>query len=241
MQELTASSFELASCQATVFTPDGDLSVSKAMKDFYPSFADLFDGAPVALPPLPQGVPFEIPRIILESATHEWRCELLPARASVVWQRSDSTRTPIELGEFFQKGLAVLLEYSDRLKTRVGRLAALATRFSEHDTPGLFLARHFCKDRWDKAPLNRPENFELHAHKKFTIANEFQVNSWARSKTGRLSPARNERPIVLFEQDLNTLAEEPSSKSFDKGEMERFFKSVGPELDAILKLYFPGM
>ena len=46
MEELTASDFELASCQATVFTPDGDLSVSKVMKELYPSLASLFDGEP---------------------------------------------------------------------------------------------------------------------------------------------------------------------------------------------------
>ena len=83
MERLTASSFELASCQATIFTPDGDLAVSKVMKDLYPSLATLFDGEPTILPPVPEGAPLEIPRIILESTSHEWRCELSPARVNV--------------------------------------------------------------------------------------------------------------------------------------------------------------
>jgi hypothetical protein len=108
-----------------------------------------------------------------------------------------------------------------------------------YEKPGLFLARHFCKDRWDKAPLNRPENFELHAHKKFTLASGFEVNSWARSKTGKLSGDGDEKLIVLFEQDLNTLAEEASTRNFCEAEIKKFFGAVATELDSILGLYYP--
>ena len=214
MEELTASSFELASCQATVFTPDGDLAVSKVMRDLYPSLATRFDGEPTILPPVPEGAPLEIPRIILESTSHEWRCEFSPARVNVYWRRTKSTDACVALGNFLGKAVDILLQYAAQLSPRIARLAALATRFSVHEKPGLFLARHFCKDRWDKAPLNRPENFELHAHKRFTLASDFTVNSWARSKTGRLSGDGDEKLIVLFEQDLNTLAEAASEKEF---------------------------
>ena len=175
MEELTASSFELASCQVTVFTPDGDLAVSKVMKDLYPSLAARFDGDPTILPPVPEAAPLEIPRIILESTSHEWRCEFSPARVSVFWHRAKSTEVCVALGDFFQRGVGILLQYAAQLSPRIARLAALTTRFSVQEEPGLFLARHFCKDRWDKAPLNRPENFELHAHKRFTLASDLRV------------------------------------------------------------------
>jgi len=240
-QTITALSFELASCQATIFTPDGDLSVSRGMKDFYPAFASLFDGEPTVLPPMPEGAPPEIPRIILESGSHEWRCELSPARANVFWRRTKSTVTRVELGDFFQKAGTILLQYTDVMGARVGRVAALTTRFCEHETPGLFLARHFCKEKWDKAPLNRPENFELHAHKTFLLTSGVMVNSWARSKTGMLKSDASQQPIVLFEQDINTLAEGAPTKDFRKADTTSFFHAAGNALDTILGLYFPDI
>ena len=239
MQALTAASFQHSSCQATVFTPDGDLSVNKVMKDLYPSLAVLFDGEPTVLPPIPEGAPPEIPRIILQSCSDEWRCELSPARANVFWRRAKSTTTGLCISDFFQQASDLLVRYSREVNARVGRLAGLVTRFAEHQTPALFLARHFCQERWDRAPLNRPENFELHAHKRFPLAGEFQVNSWARSKTGMLKAEDVQKPVVLFEQDLNTLADEAPAKDFSEAEVKKFFGAAATELDSILRLYYP--
>lgn len=239
VDELTASSFKIASCQATVFTPDGDFAVSKIMKGLYPSLATLFDGEPTILPPIPEGAPLEIPRIILESTTHEWRCELSPGRVNVYWRRTKSTGACVALSGFFGQAAEILLKYAGQLSPRIARLAALATRFSPQEKPGLFLARHFCKDRWDKAPLNRPENFELHAHKRFALASGFAVNSWARSKTGKLSGDGDEKLVILFEQDLNTLAEDTPGKNFSEAEIKKFFGAAATELDSILGLYYP--
>lgn len=88
-----------------------------------------------------------------------------------------------------------------------------------------------------EAPLNRPENFELHAHKRFVMSDEFQVNSWARSKTALL--AEGEAPIVTFEQDINTLPEAATSAKFDDDQLARFFQAVAPEFETIIKFYFP--
>ncbi len=239
MEELTASSFELASCQATVFTPDGDLAVSKVMRDLYPSLATRFDADPTILPPVPEGAPPEIPRIILESTSQEWRCELSPARINVYWRRPKSAEACVALGDFFEEAAKILLQYAALLSPRIARLAALTTRFSVHEKPGLLLARHFCKDRWDKAPLNRPENFELHAHKRFTLTSDFTVNSWAKSKTGKMSGDGDEKLIVLFEQDLNTLTDGAPAKGFSEAEVRKFFGAVSTELDSILGLYYP--
>ena len=136
MEILTASSFEIASCQATVFTPDGDLAVSKVMKDLYPSLATRFDGEPTILPPLPEGGPLEIPRITLESTSREWRCELSRARFDVYWRRTKSTEACVALGDFFRDAVEILRKYAAQLSPRIARLAALTTRFSPHETPG---------------------------------------------------------------------------------------------------------
>jgi hypothetical protein len=240
LKQLSASSFEFASCQASVFTPDGGFSAAKIVKQFYPEHEKLFDASPTVLP-VPEDAPLEIPRVILQSNSHEWKCQLSPARADIVWARTKSTRSQISLRDFFQKAGSILLEYTGILGTRVGRAAGLATRFCEHETPGVFLARHFCQERWEKQPLDRPENFELHAHKKFVLAKEFQVNSWARNKTGLLAGEPAQKPIVLFEQDINTLAETAADKSFQKDEIIRFLAAVTVESDAILRLYYPDV
>jgi len=242
VQELTATSFELASCQASVFTPDGGFSAAKILKQFYPLQEAHFDANPTVLP-IPEDAPIEIPRVILESASHEWKCQLSPARADVIWARTKSTQTKLQLDEFFQKAGDILIQYIGVLGTRVARVAGLATRFAEREEPGKFLALHFCQTRWDEKPLNRPENFELHAHKKFLLAGEFEVNSWVRNKTGVLAREAAQKPIVLFEQDINTLAETVAdkSKSFQNEEVTRFLSAVAAEVDAILRLYYPDV
>jgi hypothetical protein len=238
VKQLAASNFELASCHASVFTPDGGFSVPRILKQFYPSQEALFDGNPTVLP-VPGDAPIEIPRLILESASHEWKAQLSPVRTDVIWSRTKTTRTQVALREFFQRAGDVLLEYVGILGSRVARIAGVTTRFCEHQAPGLFLARHFCKERWDTSPLNRPENFELHAHKRFSLANEFQVNSWARSKTGLMAEDASQKPIVLFEQDINTLAEETAERDFQKEEIKRFYAAVAKEAEIILELYYP--
>lgn len=239
MQTLTAADFLNNSYQATIFTPDGDLSVSNIMKDFYPSQSNFFDGEPTILPPIPEGAPLEIPRIILVNKTGEWRCEMSPARINMFWRRTKTTTTDINIVDFFKKAVDILLRYHNSANARIGRLAGIVARFAEQDTPGLFLARHFCREQWEQAPLNRPENFELHAHKAFDLGGKMKVNSWARNKTGKLVVDGIEKPIVLFEQDINTLADELSSIDLKEVEINHFFDVVAVELDTILGLYYP--
>lgn len=210
------------------------------MAEFYPKHAARFDASPTVLP-IPEDAPPEIPRITLQSANHEWECQVSPARADIIWRRLRDDAAPHSLRDLFALAGDVLLSYMSSQGARVGRAAGIVTRLAEHETPGLFLARHFCKERWDKAPLNRPENFELHAHKTFELAREFRVNSWARSKTAMMATGSVHKPVVLFEQDLNTLAaESPGEPMLQAEAITRFFQAVATEVDVILKLYFPA-
>lgn len=240
MQEITASDFQLVSCQATLFTPDGDISVNKIIKELFPSFSNRFDGEPTVLPPVPEGAPLEIPRVIFESKSREWRCEFSPVRVNFFWRRTSTTDTSIDLVEFFHQAVDALVQYIEQLSPRVSRLAAVVTRFSPHKDPGLYLARHFCKEQWNEEPLNRPESFELHAHKRYKFPGGLEVNSWARCKTGKVSGNGNGKPIVLFEQDLNTLAVESKKIYFGEEKIRQFFSVVPSELDHILGLYYPS-
>lgn len=237
MNILKYSDFEIAACQAIIFTPEEELSTGRIIRDLYPKWAELFDDDPVILPPGP-GFPPEVPRIILKNKDDYWRLEIASGRSNFFWRKREGQQD-IHLEEFYQKSCQLFCEYQVLTGCRIGRLAAVLTRFAEHDSPGLFLARHFCQDRWEQTPMNRPENFELHAHKRFSLEHEFSVNSWARSKTGRLTIQDAATAIVLFEQDINTLSEEAKTKSFKAKEIKRFFGFVVPEFDSILRLYYP--
>lgn len=115
------------------------------------------------------------------------------------------------------------------------RVAAVVTRYGAQADPGLFLARHFCQDRWHQAPLNRPESFELHAHKSYEHKG-FTVNSWFRAKSGLMTEPAASTKVVLAEQDLNTV---PREKALSDDEISAFFAVCPAELDHVLALYFP--
>ncbi len=238
MKVLTHSDFELAVCQATVYTPDFDLSASLFMRGLYKDWAEIFDGEPNILPPLP-GLPRDVPRISLKSESSEWACELASARINLFWRKTaPETKVPA-LTSFFRKAAELLLAYKSFAGARIGRLSAVVNRVAMHERPSLFLARHFCKSRWDAAPLNRPETFELHAHKVFQLTEEFSVNSWARNKTGTMTLGDSTTPVVVFEQDLNTLNSEMKTRSFSDGDISRFYEVIAKELDVVLSLYYP--
>lgn len=235
--ELTVRMFRLASCQATLFTPDEEISTTKLLDDVVHRWKGRFDAAPVIIP-AGEDIPREDPRIILSSTSGNWRCEIAPMRINLFWRRTDTATAEPTLFEFYAEATRMLNEYREFLNARVGRVAAALNRFVEHATPGLFLARHFCKDRWSSAPLNRPENFELHAHKRYRLAGEFEVNSWVRNKTGTVS-GEPSHPIVVVEQKLDTLAEDSDRRRFSAEEIARFFGECSYVLDSILWLYYP--
>jgi len=130
----------------------------------------------------------------------------------------------------------MLAQYLDVQPARVGRMAAVVARIADHDSPGLFLARYFCQPRWETAPLNRPDGFELHAHKRFEMQ-QFPVNSWVRNKVGQIVQSRAR--VVVVEQDINTLQEETASRDYRRDDIAEFFASAAAELDTILRLYYP--
>lgn len=231
-----AGDFSIASCQATLFTPDAEVSPTRFMTRLLAEWTGRFDAEPTVIP-LPEGVPKEVPKIILESTNRQWRCEVASARMNLFWRRPQTAGVGIGLPEFYQTAVPLLLQYRDFVACPIRRLAAVVNRYVVNDRPAEYLARHFCQERWLGAPFNRPENFELHAHKRFQLTDGIITNSWVRSKTGKLSDTNS--PIVLVEQDLNTLAEE-ANRDFAEADIRRFFEGVSLEFDTILNLYFPA-
>lgn len=153
-EHISAERFLLASCQATLFTPDKELSTRRLIANLGPAWMQRFDAEPFALPQT-EGMPPEIPRLRLESQTKVWACQIAPIRIDIFWRRAIPDTPQISIGDFFPDVSSLLLEYQRVSESRVGRLAAVINRYTEHNSPGVFLSRHFCQERWIRSPLNR--------------------------------------------------------------------------------------
>lgn len=238
VEELTAKDFGLTLCQAVLFTPEAAISAKRLLPILLPKWGERFDAEPVALPSVPDA-PVETPRLIFQDSLHEWRCLIAPTRIDITWNKATPKSSAPGLGDFFSSSVALLNDYREIANPRIGRIAAVIARHAPTSQPGLFLARHFCHKHLLSNALKRPESFELHARKTYTLAGKFRVNSWIRNKTG-IIPVENQQPIVLVEQDLNTLAEDTEERAFSAVESSEFFAAVSSEFDNILELYYPS-
>lgn len=198
------------------------------------NFADSFNGDTVAIP-IPGDAPKEIPRIILHSADGKFKLEIAESRVNFFRYRQDGD-VKVDIDQILNLYSRILREYKDCTQATIGRLALVVVKFLEQEDPGLVLASHFCKDKWIIEPFDRPENFEIHSHRKYTLEG-FNVNSWVRCKTERL--ARDNEPIILVTQDINTLAEEWEKRNFSFEQVEAFLEIAYKEQEQILRKYFP--
>jgi hypothetical protein len=233
---IVASDFVLASIQAVGFTPDEGLSVPRFVKRVLPGWGE-YDGEPTIWPPA-NGLPPEVPRVTLQNMKGNLKCEVAASRIAISWWRETASQ-PIDLAAFLNDASHKMLTYSSEMETRLARLAAVLNWVVPTEAPAPILARHFCRPELLSAPLNRPESFELHSHKKFKMG-DLVVNSWVRCKTAIMTSAGTAQPIVLVEQDLNTLGEDVTSREFSDDEVNQFFSTIPAESTAILRLYFAG-
>ena len=240
--QITFNDFRSMRCVASIFTPDDELSPVKVIQTFLPKIENIFDQEPTLIPNI-EGMPKEIPRIILKSSDNSFACEISPKRFNVIWSESSKDAPAEKMDTIFSKATEILEKYQDYKKARVGRIAAIATSVYLVDDPGKYLAKHFCDAQWLDAPFNRPETFELHAHKRYSFIQgdlNFTVNSWVRNKTGYYQEeSGSQSPILLIEQDLNTPQEEIEKKDYSTAEIKAFFGAAPEQLLGILKLYYP--
>lgn len=235
---ITARSFGVAQLQIVAFTPDEEVSSAKLERTLLPRWDVLFDGERFLLP-AGELIPREVPRVLLQNKSADLKCEISSERIALSWHkaRPDASVPPNFLGE----AVRLIDQYVQSSNARVGRLAAVLVRFAPVSSPGLLLARHFCQPRWYEQPFNRPENFELHAHKVFLLAQTFRVNSWVRSKTAFATGPTGTLHGIAVEQDLNTLQEEAAKLSFANSEIAAFVAAASSEFDVILHQYYPEL
>jgi hypothetical protein len=223
---------QVVKCQASLWTATSDFSLLRVLRELPAEFEGRLDAEPQVLPHI-DGLPPEVPRLVLASKSAEWRMEIGPSRTNLHWQRQGPTEGSIGLIEFFQS----VVRLPVGVGTPVTRAAAVLQRYVAMPNPALFLADHFCKPSMRGGPLNRPENFELHAHKTYEFVPGVRTNSWVRCKTALLDEAEAKSPILLVEQDLNTVADAPLPLSTQQ--QAEFFGRVVSEFSEAIRLYFP--
>lgn len=228
-----AADFQLGNVQAVLFTEPDGFSVNAVMRSFFLAVPE-FDGDPKTLGDETVSFPAEVPRVFLHARSGGWRCQIAPARIDVFWSRSDGGRT--QLADVLAEASRLLRMYLQTTKRSCVRVAAVVTRYAPRENPGLTLARHFCQERWHEKPLNRPESFELHAHKSYDFKG-FVLNSWLRAKSGVMTERGSTTKVILVEQDLNTVARATPVSDDD---VSAFYLVSPTEFDDILGLYFPN-
>lgn len=234
MSRLCHTDFLTTLARAVIFIPSAQISGQHIYRRLSERWYEKFDGDPILLPSR-DNMPIEIPLVILQSRSGEWKCSVTRERVDIV--HDPKLPASVDMASFFTEASDYLTEFRSLFHLRVGRLAAICNRFLVREEPGIALANHFCRDERLKGPLNRPGDFELHAHKQYTMGGEHEVNSWVRSKTG-LKTESQERVIVVI-QDINTLADQAQVKEYGDEEIVRFFDAGSSELDSILSIYFP--
>jgi hypothetical protein len=237
---LKSSQFRIASIHFSLFTPGLTFQPNRILAEMLSECKNTFNGEIIPLP-VPEDAPPDFPRLIMSSEDKKFKLEVSPSRASIL-RYARPPENEVRVQDLVEVAKNIAEAYLRITKARVGRMAVVIVRYCEEANPGLELARHFCRDQWlERQPLNRPEGFEIHAHKKYDLS-KYKVNSWVRCKTGRLSISPDEqKKIILVEQDLNTLVEDMERKEYDIKDIVDFWNTSSKELDSILNLYFPSI
>jgi hypothetical protein len=236
---LTLQDFRTATISANLFVLNRGLRGTHLLRILPEAFLARFEGDPFMLPRT-EGAPLEIPRLMLQNPNTGWTCQFTGERIAIAQSEITNTAPAIVTADFYREARDLFFGLWDEIDIRPNRVAAVGIRYARQTNPGPFLVRHFCRtDRIEgpNAPLNRAENFELHAHKTYRMANEFNVNSWMRVKTGTSEP--DAAPVVIVEQDTNTKPENAAARELPREQVQRFFDTISAEQDHVLNLYFP--
>lgn len=233
---LKASKFLTAIYQATIFTPDiSAFSTSRFLAIILGKYAERYNGAVQALP-IPEYIPPEFPRVVLQSEDGLFKLEASPGRITSFFIQNLELQA--ELDDISNKCVEVLEYYVQETKVSVNRLAMVLTRVNKCEHPAQMLIDKFCKYELQNTLFEGSKNFEIHSHKQVQLK-EFTINSWVRCKTGTLLFSDIPLPGVIFEQDLNSLASEIEQRKFDNQDIYNYFILVLQEAQDVLRIYFP--
>ena len=230
----------LASIEFSLVSINAVLSFDTAVKGEYYSFLRDFApkfGKPNAEPRLLGPIdiiPNDLPWVTMDMGSVLGKWQVFKTRFSI--EHAAGTGSMGNLPQLCNTISDVFRAYVDSYPSRITRLGAVVRRVAVHDSPGMFLARHFCKEQWEKQPLNRPESFELHAHKTYMLKSGLKVNSWVRNKSAL--QVVDKQAVVVVEQDINTV--EGTDRALTADDIGSYFQLTPAEFDRILGLYYPS-
>jgi len=233
---LKATEFVSVQAQASIFTPGLNLHTSRVLKRLLDRYAEVFDGDPITVP-VPEGFP-DAPRLVLQNRDGNLRLQVAPSRLDVM-QSADDLDATRPLPDFLRWCVDLFDAYLDVTRGRVGRLASVVHRRANPAEPAREIAAHFCRtDLLEEGhPFDRPSDFEIHAAKRFCFFDELEINSWLRCKTAMLLGSK--QPIIVVEQDFNTLTEKLETAEFNSDQRREFFNRVPAGFQEVMNLYFP--
>jgi len=236
---LVIGDFDVATIQATIFTPGLSFSHARVLAFILSDWGDVFNGEPVSLPSPGEEIPIQIPRIIIPSADNKYKIEAAPARLNIFWLRSKK-EDDVSVNEFYNMVPGIFKGYRSLTGAQVGRIAAVLARLINSDNPANIISNKFCRTELKESIFKKAESFELHCHKKYKLCNKYNVNSWVRCKTGLFGPRENNQKALIVEQDINTLNEELNKLNFTDSEITTFYNIIIDEMNSIFSKYFPS-
>jgi len=238
-----AGDFKLNAVRLVAFTPNlGDFDPSAVLAAVLGTFAKRFDGSVQAIP-LPEDVPPDFPRIQLASRDGSWGFVASPSSIASSWSRKEEVSEEAGALSRIVAACREPIEHHVRKNgVRVGRLGLVIARLCQVERPAKVLVERFCRDDMKDpsspdAPLRNSLNFEIHNHKRYEFPAGFTVNSWVRCRTGALS--KDGSPVLMVEQDINTLTEEMRDRTFIVDEITAFYDTGVNEAETIFEKYFP--
>ncbi len=187
-----------------------------------------------------------IPLVEINSPDHAWTVAAARHRVDSRWNHpvADAIPDAASCDDVLTACLEPLISYLNSAQdTVVGRLALIVYRSARVPEPAQALVSRFCdvgaKDQSSvAAPFRNSKGFQIHNHKQYQLpGTSLIVNSWVRCKSATM--ATNNEPVILVEQDVNTLAEATETSQFSIDELERFCRSSLSETNGVLDLYFP--
>ncbi len=202
--------------QTAIFTRNfqvaNDYERAQLLLDLKSATVDTFNGDPVLIP-VPNDVPLDIPRIILNSNDRVYTCNIALNRTDVFYNVPDDSEINLDVLLQTQKDNSLklfnFLKSKDAIINRVGFVVNVEFVVEENDKNSFdYLKEHFLKD--DK--LEDPKELLLR-YNKLSSSPKFEMNNLVTIQSKRSD-------IIAVQTDINTVAEIMRDSNFSKDDFE---------------------
>ena len=180
----------------------------------------------------------EAPFVIFKSADNNWVFPIATSRADI-GRIKTSEHDVLDSHDLSQQCTSILNDFIESTGMAVWRLGLICERIIYQQTPAAFLSHLFCKETWTQPqrPLGNLNNFEVHFHEVLDLQG-VTINSWTRFKTGILPSGEETKPVVVVEQDINTLSDD-KSREYHREKLSDFLDGALKIMDHSFISFFP--